>query len=165
MGWPPPEIFQTTTKNFKILILPSELEAAVFFPEEELNEADELLLVLRLTIQNKRIAFNKIKKVTATATPTTTSMEVGVAEAVEAVEDEEDTYRGSEKVEWKSHEKKIVKNYRLSVFVPLFCEHSRRLKLRWAQVTLQQLVLLWVLFHGFPLNHCRLLRVFHWDLL
>lgn len=68
------------------MFLPSEVEAAVVFPDEEDNEAEELLAVLRLTIQNKRTAFNKTKKVTATATPTTTSKEVAV-EAEAALED------------------------------------------------------------------------------
>ena len=73
------------------LSLPSEVEAAVVFPEDDDKEADELLAVLRLTIQNKRTAFNKTKNVTATATPTTTSIEVVEAdEAVEAVEEDED---------------------------------------------------------------------------
>jgi hypothetical protein len=56
--------------------LPSEVEAAVFFPAEDSEAELELLAVLRLTIQNKRRAFNKTKKVTATATPTTTSIDV-----------------------------------------------------------------------------------------
>ena len=60
------------------------------FPEDDDKEADELLAVLRLTIQNKRTAFNKTKNVTATATPTTTSIEVVEAAAVEAVEEDED---------------------------------------------------------------------------
>ena len=66
----------TITKIFFPSFLPSEVEAAVVFPEDEDSEAEELLAVLRLTIQNKRTAFNKTKNVTATATPTTTSSEV-----------------------------------------------------------------------------------------
>ena len=62
--------------SFSQFFLPSEVEAAVVFPEDEDREAEELLAVLRLTIQNKRTAFNKTKNVTATATPTTTSSEV-----------------------------------------------------------------------------------------
>ena len=48
----------------------------MFFPAEDSEAELELLAVLRLTIQNKRRAFNKTKKVPATATPTTTSMDV-----------------------------------------------------------------------------------------
>ena len=69
------------------------------FPEDDDKEADELLAVLRLTIQNKRTAFNKTKNVTATATPTTTSSEV-LGEAVEAVLEDlevDKCKRGSEK--------------------------------------------------------------------
>ena len=74
--------------------LPSEVEVAVFFPAEDSEAELELLAVLRLTIQNKRRAFNKTKKVTATATPTTTSMDV--VEDMEAVEDDTEDIRGSE---------------------------------------------------------------------
>ena len=42
----------------------------MFFPAEDSEAELELLAVLRLTIQNKRRAFNKTKKVTATDTPT-----------------------------------------------------------------------------------------------
>ena len=54
------------------------------FPEDEDSEAEELLAVLRLTIQNKRTPFNKTKAVTATATPTTVSNEVTAVAVVDS---------------------------------------------------------------------------------
>ena len=63
--------------------LPSDVEAAVVFPEDEDKEAEELLFPLLRLIQNKtKKALRTSKTSTATTAPITASVEASV-EAVD----------------------------------------------------------------------------------